>query len=80
MPTATLSSKGRITIPKEVREKLNLKTGSGIAFVIDPSGVVTLRGLDFHFRSLKGTVRSKRKRPITIEEINDAIARGYSGT
>jgi antitoxin PrlF len=78
MPTAMLTSKGRVT--KEVREKLRLKTGSRIDFVVDPSGGVTLQNLGFDFRSLRGMIRSKRKRPISIEEMNEAIARGYSGT
>jgi AbrB family looped-hinge helix DNA binding protein len=78
MPTATLSSKGRITIPKDVRAKLNLKPGSRISFVIDPSGSITLTPLAWDFRSLRGIVRSKRKRTISIEEMNDAIARGYA--
>lgn len=32
MQTAKVTSKGQITIPKSVREKLGLKTGTGVAF------------------------------------------------
>ena len=80
MPTSTLTSKGQITIPKEVREKLRLHTGSRVDFVIEPSGQVTLKPLNSDFRSLRGMVKSKRKRPVSVEEMNEAIARGYSGT
>jgi antitoxin PrlF len=80
MPSATLTSKGQVTIPKEVRDKLNLRTGSRIDFVVEPSGSVTLQNLSSDFRSLRGMVRSKRKRPVSIEEMNEAIAKGYSGT
>lgn len=80
MPTSTLTSKGQITIPKQVRDQLHLKTGSRLEFVVDPSGRVILQPLNSDFRSLRGMIRSKRKRPVPIEEMNDAIASGYSGT
>ena len=80
MPTSTLTSKGQITIPKEVRDRLHLKTGSRLEFFVDPSGRVILQTLNSDFRALRGMIRSKRKRPVTIEEMNEAIASGYSGT
>ncbi len=33
MELARISSKGQVTIPKEIREKLNLKKGSKLAFI-----------------------------------------------
>jgi len=80
MPTSTLTSKGQITIPREVRDQLHLKKGSRLEFVVDPSGRVILQALDSDFRALRGMIRSKRKRPVSIREINEAIARGYSST
>jgi len=79
MPTSTLTSKGQITLPKEVREHLHLQTGSRIDFVIDSAGSVTIRPLNQDFRSLKGIVRSRRRRPVSVEEMNESIAKGYSG-
>jgi len=32
MATATLTSKGQITVPKEVRDQLHLSTGDRVAF------------------------------------------------
>jgi len=80
MPTSTLTSKGQITIPKELRDQLHLKKGSRLEFVVDPSGRVILQPLNSDFRALRGMIRSKRKRPVSIEEMNEAIAGGYSGT
>jgi len=80
MPTSTLTSKGQITLPKEVRERLHLQTGSRVDFSFDESGRVILSPLTSDFRTLRGIVRSKRKKPVTVEEMNEAIARGYSGT
>lgn len=39
---ATLTSKGQVTIPAEVRRHLGLKKGARIMFVIEPEGGVRL--------------------------------------
>ena len=35
MPVATLTSKGQITIPRVVRERLRLETGDKLDFSVD---------------------------------------------
>lgn len=79
MPTSTVTSKGQITIPKQIREQLGLKPGDRIDFMRDRAGRVLLKPLRTDFRSLRGIIKSPLNRPITIEEMNDAIARGYAG-
>lgn len=79
MPKSTLTSKGQITLPKEIREKLHLKTGSKIDFVTDSSGQVILKPFHTNFRALAGMVRSPHRRPLTLKEIDEAIARGAMG-
>jgi antitoxin PrlF len=80
MPTSTLTSKGQITIPKEVRDRLHLKTGSRVEFLLEPSGRVILQPLNSDFRSLRGMIRWKQRHPVSIKEMNEAVAKGYSGT
>lgn len=43
MPTATITSKGQITLPKAVREQLHVDQGDRVEFVIDGRGAVWLR-------------------------------------
>lgn len=40
---STLTSKGQITIPKEIRERYKLRTGDVLDFVVEESGVLSLR-------------------------------------
>jgi antitoxin PrlF len=71
---ATLSSKNQATIPKQVREYLNLKAGDRFKFFLQPDGrVVLLPGI--RISKLKGSV-PKLARPVSLEEMEVAIAAG----
>lgn len=69
-----MTTRGRITIPKEIREALNLKPGSRVDFLIDGSGRVEMRALKSDWRALRGMLKSPHKRPISVREMNEAIA------
>lgn len=52
--TRTVTSKGRVTIPKQIREQLGIDTPGKITFVIGDSGNVELRTAPYTFRDLRG--------------------------
>jgi antitoxin PrlF len=79
MPKSTITSKGQVTIPKEVRDQLGLKPGDRVDFVKDRTGRFLLRPINTDFRSLRGIIKYPLGRPITIEEMDEAIARGAIG-
>ena len=72
MATATLTSKGQTTIPKEIRDYLHLHAGDKMEFVIEPDGVVSLRPATRDVADLEG-VLPKPKRPVTLTEMDRAI-------
>jgi len=72
MPTATLTSKGQVTIPKEVRNALDLDTGDRVAFVMRDDGVVELRPETTDLLELFGILPSTRG-VVSVEEMNAAI-------
>ena len=43
MALATLTTKGQVTIPKEVRESLHLHSGDKIEFFVKESGETVIR-------------------------------------
>jgi antitoxin PrlF len=79
MPMSTLTSKGQITIPKQVRDEMGLKPGDRVDFVRDRAGRTMLKPINTDFRSLKGIIKSPFKRPITLKEMDEGIARGVLG-
>jgi len=50
-----ISSRGRVTIPKEIREKLGLRPGDRVEF-IKKEGVLLLQPVKRDFLSLMGSV------------------------
>lgn len=73
MTTATLTSKGQITIPAPIRSALGIETGDRVEFVQIESGRFELVAATQPVTALKGLV-NKPKKPVTIEAMNDAIA------
>ena len=69
---ATLSSKNQATIPKQVREFLHLQPGDRFKFFLQPDGAVVILPKT-PVSKLKG-ILPKRKKPVSIEEMNAAVA------
>ena len=75
MPTATLTTKGQVTIPKEVREHLGIDTGDRLSFVVQEDGTVMVKSLTRHVRELGGLLRRPGQRPVSINQMDVGIAR-----
>ena len=73
MNVSTLTSKGQTTIQKDIRDRLGLKPGDKIKFMVNPDGSVTLVAANLSVRQLRG-ILPRPERPATIEEMNEAIA------
>ena len=72
MPTSTLTSKGQITIPKEIRDRLRLGVGHRLDFQIDGEGNLIVKPRNRDVRELRGMLASKR-RPVSVEEMKQAV-------
>jgi AbrB family looped-hinge helix DNA binding protein len=76
MPSATLTSKGQITIPTRVRQALGLDAGDRIEFVETAKGQFSIIPSTGSVQELKGLFRGRRSKPASIVEMNQAIAKG----
>jgi len=75
MSEARMTSKGQITVPKDVRLKLNLKPGDRVLFIVEDDGAVRMRVANRDISSLAG-ILPPPKRKATLEEIEESIQRG----
>ncbi|GAB1391793.1 MAG: hypothetical protein AMXMBFR78_34800 [Rubrivivax sp.] len=73
MTTATLTSKGQITIPAEIRRMLNVRAGDRVQFVQLEPGRFEIIAATHSVRELKGLF-GKPARTVSIEEMNCTIA------
>ena len=73
MPTATMTSKGQITVPAAVQTALGVGSGDRVEFVQVGPGRFELVAATQSATALKGMVR-KPATPVTADAMNAAIA------
>ena len=67
---ATLTSKGQITIPKEIRDSLGLQPGDRMTFTLMPDNTVVMRVKTKSVMELAGVLRKKGRKPVAIERLS----------
>lgn len=78
MAIATVTSKGQITIPAQVRQTLQVSAGDRVEFVELEPGQFLFLAANRSVTELKGMF-GKASRSVSVEEMNQAIAsRGAS--
>jgi antitoxin PrlF len=75
---SAITVKGQATIPKAIREHLGLKPGDRVKFFVHPDGSVVLLP-KLSAAALRGIVKPRRRRPVTIEEMTKAAAEAADG-
>ena len=73
MTTASVTSKGQITIPAAVREAMQVRTGDRVEFVEIAPGRYEFIAATRPVTALKGMFGKARK-TVSIEQMNAAIA------
>ena len=75
---SAITAKGQATIPKAIREYLGVKPGDRIKFFLHPNGSVVLLPT-LPATALRGMLKTSRP-PVTIEEMDEAIASGATAS
>jgi AbrB family looped-hinge helix DNA binding protein len=78
MASATITSKGQVTIPKEIRDHLKLEIGSKVDFVIDEDGQVKVIPLNVPVETLSGILHRPGMKAATLEDMEKASQQGAS--
>ncbi len=78
MALATMTSKGQVTIPKSVRDRLNLRSGDKIDFRIEDDGTVVIRPLSKRVDDVFGMLASsKNRKAVSVAEMNRRLRRSF---
>ena len=75
MALATITTKGRVTIPKAVRDSLRLDTGDKIQFVVTKNGEALLRPISKKVYDVFGRLHNPGIKVVSVGEMDTAIAR-----
>ena len=72
---ATLTSKGQVTLPKAIRDRLGLDAGSVLDFELQADDTIKVRAVKPDARRLRGLLRVPQREPLSVEQMDEAVAR-----
>ena len=81
MTTLTVTTKGQVTLKKDVLQHLGIKAGEKIELDLLPDGRGVLKAArqTGTIANFVGLLANRTKKIATIEEINEAAAQGWAG-
>ena len=72
---ATLTSKGQITLPKEIRDRLGLDAGSLLDFQILEDNTITARQVVPDARRIRGLLKSPHATALAVPQMDEAVSK-----
>jgi antitoxin PrlF len=70
---ATLTSKGQLTLPKEIRDRLKLDAGAILDFQLQADNTITVRHVRPDARRIRGLLKSPHAAPLSVEQMDEAV-------
>ncbi len=77
MSASTITSKGQITIPADIRKRLDLKPGDKIDFQVEPNGTVRIFACSRKASDVFGLLAQKGRPARTVEELDDQLCKKF---
>jgi len=75
MPIAVLTPKGQMTIPKEIREALNLRPSEKVIIVVEGNQAI-IKPLRGNLLDIGGSVKiTEREKPIDFKKVRGEVKR-----
>lgn len=66
----TMTTKGQVTVPRDIRERLGLKSGDKMAFTLLSDGTVVMRPKTRRLADLAGLLTRPGQPSVALEEMN----------
>ena len=77
MSISTLTSKGQVTIPKSVRERLHLRTGDKLDFRLEEDGTIRVYPIARKVSDVFGVLAEKAGRAYSTEESRKKLRQAF---
>ena len=75
---STMTQKGQVTIPKDVRDSLHLVTGDKVEFVLNDRNEIVIKPVNRKVMEVAGLLsKYKRSEPVSIEEMNQCVEQSF---
>jgi len=72
---ATLTSKGQLTLPKEIRDRLRLDAGAILDFQLQTDNTITARHVQPDARRIRGLLKSPHAVPLAVQQMDEAVSK-----
>ena len=70
MSESTITSKGQTTVPRQVREQIGAGPGTRLVWHVMPDGSLIVRAKTHSILTLKGMLKSPKKKPVAVADMN----------
>lgn len=77
---ATVTSKGQVTIPKEIRDRLGIEAGTQVEFVLGEGGELEVRTKEPAIERLQSLRERLSEHDVDVDELRRESKRAWSGT
>jgi antitoxin PrlF len=75
----TMTTKGQVTVPREIRDRLGLKSGDKMAFTMLSDGTVVMRPKTRRLADLVGSLTRPGQPEVAVEDMNPFKATTTTG-
>lgn len=72
---ATLTSKGQLTLPKEIRDRLRMDAGAILDFHLEADNTIIARHVQPDARRIRGLLKSPHAAALTVEQMDAAVSK-----
>ncbi|MDH3375769.1 MAG: AbrB/MazE/SpoVT family DNA-binding domain-containing protein [Gammaproteobacteria bacterium] len=70
---STVTSKGQVTVPKDIRERFSIEPGTKLDFKPNDDGTFSVRPLKRSALSIAGVLKRSKRAPVSVEQMNKAV-------
>jgi AbrB family looped-hinge helix DNA binding protein len=78
MALATVTSKGQVTLPKDIRDALGIKPGSKLGFRLVSEARAELQVVESRPLAIAGILAKATQQPLSVQEIDAGIGRAVA--